>query len=72
MKNTEKLSNLQLELIKLFNYELDESQLREIRALLTNYFASQTTQAMDQFMDEQQLGDDAIEMWTKEHLRRKK
>jgi len=72
MKNTEKLSNLQLELIKLFNYELNESQLREIRALLTNYFASQTTQAMDQFMDEQQLGDDAIEMWAKEHLRRKK
>lgn len=40
------LSNLQLELVKLFRYELPDEQLLEIRRLLARYFAQKVTDEM--------------------------
>lgn len=72
MKTTGKLSNLQLELVKLFKYDLDEKQLSDIRKLLSDYFAAQATQNMDKFMSENDLDEHTIDMWANERMRTKK
>jgi len=39
-----KLTNVQLELLKLFQYNLPEKQLVEIKNILAKYFAKTTTE----------------------------
>ena len=58
MEATKKLSNLQLELLRVFSYELSEEQLKEIRALLSDYFAKKVTKEMDALFEENQWGDE--------------
>jgi hypothetical protein len=41
------MTNLQLELLKIFNYNLNDEQLIEIKELLSNYFAQKATGEMD-------------------------
>lgn len=43
MQTKTPLTNLQIELLKLFDYELSEEQLIEIRKLLSTYFAEKAT-----------------------------
>ena len=66
-----KLSNIQLELLKLFSVDLSEDQLKEIKELLTNYFADKVTSEMDKLFEENGWGDDKISAWSKEHMRTK-
>lgn len=63
------LSNLQLELLKIFSFDISEEQLLEIKALLVRYFADKVTQDMDQLFEEQGWGAEKIEEWSKEHMR---
>jgi hypothetical protein len=49
---TQKLTNLQLELLKVFSYQLNQQQLTDIKNLLANYFAEQATQEMDKLWEE--------------------
>ena len=67
--NANKLTNLQLELIKLFSYNLDEQQLLEVRYLLAKYFADKATQEMDKIWEEKGLINDTMDTWLNEHLR---
>ena len=48
----QKLTNLQLELLKVFSYQLNQQQLTDIKNLLANYFAEQATQEMDKLWEE--------------------
>jgi len=48
----QKLTNLQLELLKIFSYQLNQQQLTDIKNLLANYFAEQATQEMDKLWEE--------------------
>lgn len=41
------LSNLQLELLKLYANNIDGKKLLEIKLLLSNYFAQKATEAID-------------------------
>ncbi len=66
------LSNLQLELIKLFRYELPDEQLLEIRRLLARYFAQKVTHEMSQLWDEKGWSDETIEGWKNEKMRSRK
>lgn len=66
---TQKLSNLQLELLKVFSYQLDSQQLTDIKKLLTNYFAQQATQGMDKLWDENNWDNEKMTEWANEHLR---
>ncbi len=43
------LSNLQLELLKLYANDIAENDLRAIKLLLAQYFADKASDAMDQF-----------------------
>lgn len=65
------LSNLQIELLKTFRYELSESQLLEIKQLLSKYFADKASDEMDKFCEENNWNEETIEMLSKEHLRTK-
>lgn len=69
--NTTKLSNLQLELIKLFSYQLSEKQLKDIRALLASYFAQQATEEMNKLWEENNWTTETMRQWGNEHMRTK-
>ena len=66
---TQKLSNLQLELIKTFSQQLDDTQLLEIRDILAKYFAKKATQEMDKLMVNNEWTNDTMDTWANEHLR---
>ncbi len=65
------LTNLQLELLKTFRYNLNETQLTEIREILAKYFAQKATSEMDKFWEETGWNDETIEKLSQEHLRTK-
>ena len=64
-----RLTNLQLELLQMFQYQLSDAQLREIRALLVQYFAEKVSDDMDKLFEEKGWGDEQIEAWSREHMR---
>ena len=68
---TKPLSNLQLELLKVYSFELEEDQLLEIRELLSAYFADKATREMDALFEQNGWGQEKIEEWSKQHLRTK-
>lgn len=60
------LTNLQLELLKLYANQLPEEQLLEIKTLLGKYFAQKATEAMEKTWQEQQLTPDDMKQWANE------
>jgi hypothetical protein len=68
---TKPLSNLQLELLKVFSFDLEEQQLLEIKEILSDYFADKATQEMDALFAKNAWGEEKIEEWSKQHLRTK-
>lgn len=71
MEAAKKLSNLQLELLKVFSYDLEDRQIIEIRDLLATYFADKATEEMDKLLDERGWGEEKIGEWSTEHMRTK-
>ncbi len=69
MVPAQKLTNLQLELVKLFSYKVADSQLIEIKLLLGNYFAEKASEEMDKLWDENNWTEDTMKEWANEHLR---
>lgn len=66
---SQKLTNLQLELLKVFSYQLNIQQLNDIKTLLANYFAQQATQEMDKLWEENNWDNDTMMEWSNEYLR---
>lgn len=71
MSAAKRLTNLQIELLEVFKYELSEEQIKEIRNLLVEYFAEKVTSGMDKLFEENNWGEEKIEEWSKEHMRTK-
>lgn len=71
MKTQLILSNLQLELLKLYANNISEQQLFDIKLVLANYFAQQASQAMDEVWEIQGLTESTMMDWTHEHHRLK-
>lgn len=71
MKTTEKLSNMQIELINMFNYNLSTKQLIDVKDVLSDYFAKQVTTQIDDYFEKNSLDNSTIEKWSKEHMRKK-
>jgi hypothetical protein len=69
MVPAQKLTNLQLELVKLFSYKVADSQLIEIKQLLGNYFAEKASDEMDKLWDENNWTEETMKEWSNEHLR---
>lgn len=66
---TKPLTNLQIELLRSFNYEVDDNQLVEIREILTNYFAKKVSDNIDQLFDDKGWDDSKLDEWSDEHMR---
>ena len=60
------LTNLQLELLKLYSMELSEEQLKDVQRLLANYFAKQAGDEMDRLWEEQSWNEDTMKAWLAE------
>ncbi|MCB9304915.1 MAG: hypothetical protein H6566_30155 [Lewinellaceae bacterium] len=60
------LTNLQLELLKLYSLELSEEQLLEVKRLLANYFAEQASDEMDRLWEERGWNNETMEKWLSE------
>jgi hypothetical protein len=65
------LSNLQIELLKLYSNNISEKNLIEIKSLLAAYFAQKATEAMNKVWEEKSLTAQDMIDWTHEHNRRK-
>jgi hypothetical protein len=68
-QSANRLTNLQLELIKLFRYNLNERQLKEVKDILAKYFADKATHEADRIWKEKGLTNDTMDTWLNEHLR---
>lgn len=71
MEASRKLSNLQLELLKVFSFDISDEQVKEIKSLLVAYFAEKVTSEMDALFEANDWGEEKIEEWSKEHMRTK-
>ncbi len=63
------MSNLQLELLKLYATSIPERQLLDIRQLLAAYFSKQIDEAMSALWEEKKWDDVTLESWRTERLR---
>ncbi len=65
----QKLSNLQIELLKIYSNNVSERNLHEIKLMLAKYFADQGSDAMDTIWEEKSLTAQDMIDWTNEHNR---
>lgn len=70
METAGKLTNVQLELLKLFQYDLPDTQLAEIKNILVRYFAKSAADEMDKLWAENGWTNETMEAWANEHLRK--
>lgn len=59
------LTNLQLEILKVYNVELPEEQLLEVRDLLARYFADKASDEMDRLWEEKNWSNETMREWLK-------
>ena len=57
------LTNLQLELLKLYSFNLPDEQLIEIKRLLANFFADKASDEMDKLWEEKGWTNDTMDEW---------
>jgi hypothetical protein len=60
------LTNLQLELLKLFAHNVTEEQLLDIKDMLTQYFAQQAIREADKIWEQKGYSQDTMEQWLHE------
>ncbi len=63
MNLTKPLTNFQLELLKLYQFDLTEEQLREIRDLLSKYFAESAAKEMDRLWEDKGWSNETMDTW---------
>ncbi|MEL7426659.1 MAG: hypothetical protein AAFN81_26940 [Bacteroidota bacterium] len=59
------LTNLQLELIKLFSLDLSEEQLMEVKQMLSKYFAEKASDEMDKLWEKNGWDNETMDSWLK-------
>lgn len=57
------LSNLQLELLKLYSHDLNEQDLVAVQRLLANFFADRASDEMDRLWDKNEWTNDTMDEW---------
>lgn len=64
-----KLSNLQIELLKIYEEGVEEQDLLTIKKVLAQFFAEKATQRMDELWDERGWTADTMQEWLDTHQR---
>ena len=60
----------QIEMLELVAKVTSESEMRDIRRMLGQYFAKRAEDAIDKLWDEGVINDGVIEEWKNEHMRK--
>lgn len=60
---SQKLSNLQLELLKLYAMNVSDEELRDIKRLLAKYFMERAMDEADKVWDERGYSNELMEEW---------
>lgn len=64
-----KLSNLQLELLKMFSRNISDQQLMEIKGILSRYFADKASDEFEKLAEEKGWTAETYRKWAREHNR---
>lgn len=67
--NAEKLTNFQMELIKLFQMEISTDELKEIKSIISRYLAEKATKDFDELITKSGLNSEDVTNWQFEHKR---
>ncbi len=65
------LSNVQMELLKLYSKDIPDTQLNEIKILLSNYFANKVSDELDILWKDNKWNYETMNQWANEHNRSK-
>lgn len=65
------LSNMQLELLKLFSRDIEEKDLKEIKKLIVKYLAQKLSEKADQVWIEQDWTNEKMDEFLNTHMRTK-
>ena len=57
------LSNIQLELLKLYSQDIDDQDLLAIRKIIAKYFEKKASDEMDKLWDKNNWSDETIDKW---------
>ncbi len=63
LPESSKLTSLQLELLKLYTYNPTDTELSEIRELLSNYFSTKLVKNMTKWEEENKITDEDLDKW---------
>jgi hypothetical protein len=69
MMTSNKMSNLQLELLELYATSVSEDELRDIKQLISLYYAQKAIAAADQVWEEQNLSNQVMQQWMNKKMR---
>jgi hypothetical protein len=64
-----KLTNLQLELLKIFSRNISDEQLLEIKGILSRYFADKASDEFEKLAEEKGWTAETYRQWAHEHNR---
>jgi len=63
---TQKLSSLQLDLLKVYSFQPSETDLLAVRQLLATYFSDKLTESVRQAVDEKGITESDFDRWLNE------
>jgi hypothetical protein len=66
------LTNVQLEILKAFSYNLDQDDLNDFKALLAQYFANRAIKAADKVWEDQGWDNDKVNQFLNTKMRQSK
>jgi len=69
-KLTQPFSNVQMELLKVFSYNLENSELLELKKVIANYFAQRAIKAANKVWDEKGWTDDDVDRMLNTKMKR--
>jgi hypothetical protein len=69
MQTSKQMSNIQLELLKLYATDIPNEDLINIKRLMVQYFAEKITQQMDSLWEENNWTAETMHEWAKGHIR---
>ncbi len=61
------LTNVQLELVKLYSTDLKQRELLELKQLLANFFAQKAIKGANKIWDDKKLSNQDMETWLNEN-----
>lgn len=64
-KTQKKLSNLQLELLKVFAHDVSDAELMDIRRMLADYFMKRAIKGADRAWKENEYSSEKMKRWLK-------